>query len=132
MEKARPLSPVNCPVGAMPYINGHYMQPLWGSVPATAGNSGSGPQELQVTFQGGQVAAPVDRVRGAKYLPGKEDLTNQAKLMQNVDLLGQDFQVPIFQEQNMHVMEKMHRSAMGQVQKPNNGGGVNNHYPGYR
>lgn len=116
----------------MPYINGHYMQPLWGSVPATAGNSGAGPQDLPVTFQGGQVAAPADRIPGAKYLPGKEDLTNQSKLMQNVDLLGRDFQVPIFQEQNMHVMEKMHRSAMGQVQEPNSGGGVNNHYPGYR
>lgn len=116
----------------MPYINGHYMQPPWGSIPATAGNSGSGPQDLPVAFQGGQVAASTDRIPGAKYLPGKEDPTSQSKLMQNVDFLGRDFQVPSFQEQNMDVMEKMHRSAMGQVQEPNNGGGVHTHHPGYR
>lgn len=131
-EKARPSSPVNCPVGSMPYINGHYMQPQWGSIPATAGNSGSGPQDLPVAFQGGQVAASTDRIPGAKYLPGKEDPTSQSKLMQNVDFLGRDFQVPSFQEQNMDVMEKMHRSAMGQVQEPNNSGGVHTHHPGYR
>lgn len=116
----------------MPYINGHYMQPQWGSIPATAGNSGSGPQDLPVAFQGGQVAASTDRIPGAKYLPGKEDPTSQSKLMQNVDFLGRDFQVPSFQEQNMDVMEKMHRSAMGQVQEPNNSGGVHTHHPGYR
>lgn len=131
-EKPRPSSPVNCPVGSMPYINGHYMQPPWGSIPATAGNNGSGPQELPVAFQGGQAAASTDRILGAKYRPGKEGPAGQSKLMQNVDFLGGDFQMSGFQEQNMDMMEKMHRSAMGQVQEPSNGGGVHTHHPGYR
>ncbi|XP_026226617.1 protein FAM222B-like [Anabas testudineus] len=131
-EKPRPSSPVNCPVGSMPYINGHYMQPPWGSIPATAGNNGSGPQELPVAFQGGQAAASTDRILGAKYRPGKEGPAGQSKLMQNVDFLGGDFQMSSFQEQNLDMMEKMHRSAMGQVQEPSNGGGVHTHHPGYR
>ncbi|KAK9521319.1 hypothetical protein VZT92_021136 [Zoarces viviparus] len=133
-EKARPPSPVNCPVGSMPYINGHYMQPPWGGIPATAGNNGSGPQDLPGAFQGGQAAASANRIPGAKYRPGKEGPPDPSKLMQNVDFLGGDFQMPSFQEQNMGVMEKMHRSAMGQVQEPNNGssGGVHAHHPGYR
>lgn len=116
----------------MPYINGHYMQPPWGGIPATAGNTGSGPQDLPGTFQGVQVAASANRIPGAKYRPGKEGPPDQAKLMQNVDFLGGDFQMPSFQEQNMGVMEKMHRSAMGPVQEPNNGSGVHSHHPGYR
>ncbi|XP_053177455.1 protein FAM222B-like [Scomber japonicus] len=131
-EKPRPSSPVNCPVGSMPYINGHYMQPPWGSIPSTAGNNGSGPQDIPVAFQGGQAAASSDRIPGAKYRPGKEGHTGQSKLLPNVDFLGADFQMPGFQEQNMDVMEKMHRSAMGQVQEPSNSGGVHTHHPGYR
>ncbi|KAL7399671.1 hypothetical protein ABVT39_000063 [Epinephelus coioides] len=131
-EKPRPSSPVNCPVGSMPYINGHYMQPPWGSIPATAGNNGSGSQDLPVVFQGGQAPASTDRIPGAKYRPGKEAPPGQSKLMQNVDFLGGGFQMPSFQEQNMGVMEKMHRSAMGQVQEPNNVGGAHTHHPGYR
>ncbi|XP_070827054.1 protein FAM222B-like [Chaetodon trifascialis] len=132
VEKQRPSSPVNCPGGSLPYINGHYMQPPWCSIPATAGNNGSGPQDLPVVFQGAQAAASADRIPGAKYRPGKEGPTGQSKLMQNVDFLGGDFQMPSFQEQNMDVMEKMHRSAMGQVQEPNNSGAVHTHHPGYR
>lgn len=125
-EKLPPSSPVNCPVGSMPYINGHYMQPQWG-------HNGSGPQDLPVSFQGGQAAASTDRIPGAKYRPGKEGPPAQSKLMQNVDFVGGEFQMPSFQEQNMeHVLEKMHRSAMSQVQEPNNGGGVHTHHPGYR
>ncbi|XP_071353077.1 protein FAM222B-like [Trachinotus anak] len=131
-EKPRPSSPVNCPVGSMPYINSHYMQPPWGSIPATAGNNGSGPQDLPVAFQGGQAAASADRIPGAKYRPGKEGPSGQSKLIQNVDFLGGDFQMPSFQEQNLDVMEKMHRSAMGQVQEPSNGRAVHTHHPGYR
>ncbi len=131
-EKPPPSSPVNCPVGSMPYINGHYMQPPWGSIPAPAANNGSGPQDLPVAFQRGQAAASTDRILGAKYRPGKEGPAGQSKLIQNVDFLGGDFQMPSFQEQNLDVMEKMHRSAMGQVQEPNNGGGVHTHHPGYR
>nr|XP_033953254.1 protein FAM222B-like [Pseudochaenichthys georgianus] len=124
-EKLPPSSPVNCPVGSMPYINGHYMQ-QWG-------HNGSGPQDLPVSFQGGQAAASTDRIPGAKYRPGKEGPPAQSKLMQNVDFVGGEFQMPSFQEQNMeHVLEKMHRSAMSQVQEPNNGGGVHAHHPGYR
>lgn len=133
-EKPRPPSPVNCPVGSMPYINGHYMQPSWGNIPASAGNNGS--QDIPVAFQGGQAAAAAtDRIPGAKYRPGKENPATAApaKLMQNVDFLGADFQMPGFQEQNMDVMQKMHRSAIGQNQEPNNGGGgVHGHHPGYR
>ncbi|XP_034384725.1 protein FAM222B-like [Cyclopterus lumpus] len=132
-EKPQPSSPVNCPVGSMPYINGHYMQPPWGGIPATAGNNGSGPQDLPVAFQGGHAAASANRIPGAKYRPGKEGSPDQSKLMQNVDFLGGDFQMPSYQEQNMGVMEKMHRSAIGQVQEPNNGGGGGHaHHPGYR
>lgn len=116
----------------MPYVNSHYMQPLWGSLPATAGNNGSGPQDLPVAFQGGQAAASTDRIPGAKYRPGKEGPSGQSKLMQNVDFLGGDFQMPNFQEQNLDVMEKMHRSAMGQAQEPSNGRAVHTHHPGYR
>ncbi|XP_035478399.1 protein FAM222B-like isoform X2 [Scophthalmus maximus] len=108
-EKSRPSSPVNCPVGPMPYINSHYMPPSWGTIPATAGNNGSGPQDLPVTYQGGQAAASVDRIPGAKYRPGKEGPSGQPKLMQNVDFLGGEFQIPSFQEQNLDVMEKLHR-----------------------
>ncbi|CAJ1064866.1 protein FAM222B-like [Xyrichtys novacula] len=134
-EKPRPPSPVNCPAGTMPYINGHYMQPSWGNIPASAGNNGNGSQDLPVAFHGGQAAAATastDRIPGAKYRPGKEGPPGGSKLMQNVDFLGGDFQIPNFQEQNMDVMQKMHRSAMGQVQEPNNGGGVHSHHPGYR
>ncbi|TNN77751.1 Protein FAM222B [Liparis tanakae] len=131
-EKALPSSPSNCPVGSMPYNNGHYMQPPWGAIPATAGNNGSGPQDLPVAFQGGHAAAAANRIPGAKYRPGKEGPSDQPKLMQNVDFLGGDFQMPNYQEQNMGVMEKMHRSAIGQVQEPNNGGGAHPHHPGYR
>jgi len=115
----------------MPYNNGHYMQPPWGGIPATAGNDGSGPQDLPVAFQGGHAAASANRIPGAKYRPGKEGPSDQSKLMQNVDFLGGDFQMPSYQEQNMGVVEKMHRSAIGQVQEPDNGGGGHPHHPGY-
>lgn len=85
-----------------------------------------------MTYQGGQAAASVDRIPGAKYRPGKEGPSGQPKLMQNVDFLGGEFQIPSFQEQNLDVMEKLHRSAMGQVQEPSNGGSVHTHHPGYR
>ncbi|KAF3693348.1 Protein FAM222B [Channa argus] len=130
-EKPPSSSPVNCPVGSMPYINGHYMQPQWGSVPGTTGNNGCGPQELSVAFQGGQATASADRILGAKYRPGKEGPAGQTKLMQNVDFIEGDFQMSSFQDQNMDMMGKMHRSAMGQVQEPSNGGGVHPHHPGY-
>ncbi|XP_047450082.1 protein FAM222B-like [Mugil cephalus] len=128
------------PVGSLPYINGHYMQPPWGSgIPASAaGNNGSGgPQDLPVAFQagggGGGGASAADRVPGAKYRPGREAPGGgQAKLMQSVDFLGGDFQMPGFQEQNMEMLEKIHRSAMGQVQEASNSGGVHAHHPGYR
>lgn len=127
----RPSSPVNCPVGSLPYMNGHYMQRQWGSLPpAAANNNGSGPQELPPAFQGGQPAP--DRIPGAKYRPGKEDPIGQSKMMPGIDFLGGEFQIPSFREQNLDVMEKMHRSAMGQVQEPSNGGGVHAHHPGYR
>lgn len=64
------------------------MQPPWGSIPATAGNNGSGSQDLPVVFQGGQAPASTDRIPGAKYRPGKEAPPGQSKLMQNVDFLG--------------------------------------------
>lgn len=115
----------------MPYINGNYMQPPWDNVLATAGNSGSGPQDLPVAFQGEQAAASSDCIPGAKYLIAKEDPINQSKLMQNVDFLGQGFQIPSFQEQNTDEMEKTHKSTMGQVQGPSNGSGVLTHHPGY-
>ncbi|KAI3353962.1 hypothetical protein L3Q82_018459, partial [Scortum barcoo] len=137
-EKPPPSSPaflsntLNCPVGSMPYINGHYMQPPWGSIPAPAANNGPGPQDLPGAFQAGQAAASSDRVLGAKYRPGKEGLPGPPKVMHSVDFLGGDFQMPSFQEPNMDVMEKMHRSAMGQVQTPSNSGGGHNHHTGYR
>ncbi|KAM6933200.1 protein FAM222B-like [Xenentodon cancila] len=127
-EKPRPSSPVNCTVASLPYINGHYMQPPWSSIPTTAGNNGSCPQD----FQGGQVAASTDRIPGAKYRPGKDGSTGQSKLMQSVDFLGGDFQIPSFQGQNIDVMDKMQRPAMGQVQETSNSGGVHIHHPGYR
>ncbi|XP_068173277.1 protein FAM222B-like [Antennarius striatus] len=128
----RPSSPVNCPVGSMPYVNGHYIQQSWGGVPATAGNTGSSHQDHPVAFQGGQAAASTDRIPGAKYRPGKDGPSGQAKLMQNADFLGGGFQMSGFQEQNVDVMEKMHRSAMGQVPDPKNGRGGHPHHPGYR
>ncbi|KAF7646211.1 hypothetical protein LDENG_00191560 [Lucifuga dentata] len=124
-------SPVNCSVGTMPYINGHYMQPPWASIPTTTGNNGSGPQDLPVGFQGGQAAASTECIPGAKYRPGKGGPISHSKLMQNVDFLGRDFQLPVFQEQNVDVREKMHRSTVGQIQEPSNGG-VHTHHPGYR
>lgn len=130
-EKPQPSPPVNCPIASLPYINGHYIQPPWSSVPATAGNSGSGPQDLPVAFQREQAATSTDHIPGTKYLPANEN-PNQAKLMQSVEFLGQDFQIASFQEQNMNVMGKMHRSAMGQVQEVSSGSGVHTHHPVYR
>lgn len=130
--KPQPASPVNCPVGSMPYINGHYMQPPWSSIPTTAGNNGAGPQDLPVVFQGRQAASSTNRIPGAKYRPGKEGSAGQPKMTQSVDFLGGDFQMPAFQEQNMDVIEKMHRSAVGQIQETSNSGGVHGHHPGYR
>ncbi|XP_029026581.1 protein FAM222B-like [Betta splendens] len=124
VEKPPPSSPVNCAVGSIPYNNGHYMQSPWG-------NNRSGPQELPVAYQGVQAAASTDRVLGAKYRPGKDGPTDQSKVMQNVDYLGGDFQMSSFQEQNVDMIETMHRSTMGQVQEPSNGSGVRNHHPGY-
>ncbi|XP_034024444.1 protein FAM222B-like [Thalassophryne amazonica] len=127
-EKTQSSSPVNCPGGSMPYVNDHYMQPPWVSVPATAGNDGHGTQEVPGVFQGGQAAASTDRIPGLKYRPWKEGTT--AQLMQNVDFLGGSFQIPSFQEANLDVMEKIQRSNVGQVQAPRSGGGHTNQ-PGY-
>lgn len=112
----------------MPYINGHYMKPPWSSVQATAGNNG--PQDLSMAFQGGQ-AASRDRIPGAKYRPGKEGPNDQSDLMQNVDFLGGDFQMPSFQEQNVDAMGNIHRSTRSQVQEPGSSGAVHAHRPGY-
>lgn len=128
-EKPQPSSPVKCPASSMPYINGHYMKPPWSSVQATAGNNG--PQDLSVAFQGGQAAASRDRIPGAKYRPGKEGPNDQSELMQNVDFLGGDFQMPSFQEQNVDAMGNIHRSARSQVQEPGSSGAVHAHRPGY-
>ncbi|KAM8854322.1 protein FAM222B [Synchiropus picturatus] len=129
-EKTRPTSPVNCPVGTMPYVNGQYMQPQWSGLPGPAGNNVSGAQEIPLAFQGQQPAASAGRVPGAKYRPGKEAPAGQSKLMPNVEYLSGDFQMPGFREQNMHAIEKMHRSAVGQ--DPANGSGIHAHHPGYR
>lgn len=107
------------------------MQPPWGSIPPTAGNNGSGPDDLTGAYQGVQAAASTDRIPGAKYRPVREGLGAPSKLMQNVDFLGGDFQMPGFQEQSLNVMEKMHRPALGQVQDSSNGGAVHTHHPGY-
>lgn len=130
-EKAHPSSPVNCPAGSMPFVNGHYMQPPWSGIPPTAGNNGAGPQDLPVAYQGGQAAASTNRTPGAKYRPGKEGPTGQSKLMQQVDFLNEDFHLPSLQDQNMDVIQKMHRSAMGQVKEPGTSGSVHSHHPGY-
>lgn len=84
-----------------------------------------------MAFQGEQAATSSDCIPGAKYLIPKEDHINQSKLMQNVDFLGQGFQIPSFQGQNPDEMEKTLESTMGQVQGPSNGGGVLTHHPGY-
>ncbi|XP_076002463.1 protein FAM222B-like [Genypterus blacodes] len=130
-DKTQSSSPVNCPLGPMPYMNGHYMQPPWAAIPATAGNNGSGPQDLPVGFQGRQAAASAECGPGAKYRPGKGGPAGPSKMMQNVDFLGGDYQIPGFQEPNMDAMEKMHRSTLGQGQEPGSGGGVHPHHPGY-
>ncbi|MEQ2200776.1 hypothetical protein XENOCAPTIV_002952 [Xenoophorus captivus] len=131
-EKALPPSPANCSVGSGSYMNGHYMQPSWSSIPTTAGNNGNIPQDLLVGFQGGHAAASADRVPGAKYRPGKDGSAGQSKLMQqNMDFLGEGFQVPTLQEQNMDMMHKMHRSGLGHVKEPSGSGGVHSHHPGY-
>lgn len=129
-DKPQSSSPVNCTGASMPYINGHYMQPPWSRIAAAAANTASGPRDLPAAFQREPVASATERTMGAKYLPMKEDL-NQAKLMKNVDFLGQDFHLGSFQDQRIDMMEKMHRSAMGQIQEVNNGSGVLPHPPGY-
>ncbi|KAM4743025.1 protein FAM222B-like isoform 1-T3 [Anableps anableps] len=130
-EKTLPPSPANCSVGPVSYMNGHYMQPPWSSIPTTAGNNGNIPQDLPVAFQGGHAAAPADRILGAKYQPGKDGSAGQSKLMQqNVDFLGEDFLMPTLQEQNVDMMHKMHRSALGHIKEPNSGG-VHSHHQGY-
>lgn len=129
-DKPQSSSPGNCTVASLPYVNGHYMQPPWSRIPVAAANAASGPQDLPAAFQRKPIASAPERTMGAKYLPMKEDL-NQAKMMKNVDFLGQDFHMGSFQEQRIDMMEKMHRSAMGQIQEVNNGSGVHPHPPGY-
>lgn len=127
-EKTLPPSPASCSVGPASYLNGHYMQPSWSGVPTSAGNNGNIPQDLPVGFQVGHASA--DRIPGAKYRPGKDGATGPSKLMQqSVDFLGENFQIPTLQEQNMEMMHKMHRSTLGHVKEP--GGGVHSHHPGY-
>ncbi|KAM4627268.1 protein FAM222B-like [Polymixia lowei] len=128
-EKTQSSSPVNGPASSMPYTNGHYMQPPWASIPATAGNNGSGPQELPVPFQGPKAGATRDCIPGAKYRSGKGGPAGQSKLMQNVDFLGGDFQMPGFHEQSLDVIDKMHRPTMSQAQEPSSGRGVHAHRP---
>uniref|UniRef100_A0A1A7YBA5 Family with sequence similarity 222, member B n=2 Tax=Iconisemion striatum TaxID=60296 RepID=A0A1A7YBA5_9TELE len=131
-EKSHSSSPVNCPGVSMPYINGHYMQLPWSGIPNAAGNSGNGLQDLPVAFHRGQASASADRIPGAKYRPSKEGPpTGHSKMMPRMDLLGEDFQMPGFPDPNMGVVQKMHRSAMGQVKDPSNSGGVHTHHPGY-
>uniref|UniRef100_A0A3P9Q9Q8 Family with sequence similarity 222 member B n=1 Tax=Poecilia reticulata TaxID=8081 RepID=A0A3P9Q9Q8_POERE len=94
-DKTLPPSSANCS-----YLNGHYLQPAWGAVPAAAGNNGNIPQDLPVGFQGGHAAA-AERIPGAKYRPGKDGSAGQPKLLQHsVDFLGEDFQIPGMQEQS--------------------------------
>ncbi|KAF6732356.1 Protein FAM222B [Oryzias melastigma] len=131
-EKPQPPSPASCSLASMPYTNGQYMQAPWNSIPTTAGSNGSCPQDVSVVFLGGQNASSADRIPGAKYRPGADAAPSQAKLMQRVDFLGGDFQMPSFQGQNMDVIEKLHRSSMGQVQETSNSGGVPVHHSGYR
>uniref|UniRef100_A0A3P9Q9S0 Family with sequence similarity 222 member B n=1 Tax=Poecilia reticulata TaxID=8081 RepID=A0A3P9Q9S0_POERE len=103
-DKTLPPSSANCS-----YLNGHYLQPAWGAVPAAAGNNGNIPQDLPVGFQGGHAAA-AERIPGAKYRPGKDGSAGQPKLLQHsVDFLGEDFQIPGMQEQSVEMMHKMHR-----------------------
>lgn len=132
--KPRPPSPLGGPIGAVPaYVNGHYLQPSWGSVPA-AGNNGSCRQDVPPGFQGGQCppTTTTGRIPGAKYRPGKDGL-GPTKLLPPMDFLGGDFQMPVFPEPNMDVLEKMHSSAGGQVPDPGSGAGVlGHHHPGYR
>uniref|UniRef100_A0A1A8RFT9 Family with sequence similarity 222, member B n=1 Tax=Nothobranchius rachovii TaxID=451742 RepID=A0A1A8RFT9_9TELE len=131
-ETSHSSSPVNCPGGSMPYINGHYMQLPWSSIPNAAGNSGNGLQDLPVDFHRGQASAATDRIPGAKYRPSKDGPpTGHSKMMQRMDFLGEDFQMPGLPDPNMDVVQKMHRSAMGQVKDSSNSGGVHTHHPGY-
>ncbi|XP_013871359.1 protein FAM222B [Austrofundulus limnaeus] len=124
-EKTHPSPTVTCPAAS--YANGHYMQPPWSGIPTTAGNNGN-VQDLPAAYQGGQ-AASTNRIPGAKYRPGKEGPPGQSKLMQRVDFLNEDFHLPSLQDQNLDMIQKMHRSAMGQVKEPGSSGSV--HHPGY-
>lgn len=125
-EKTHSSPTMTCLGGS--YANGHYMQPPWSVIPTTAGNNGGGAQDLPAAYQGGQ-AAPTHRIPGAKYRPGKEGPPGPSKLMQRVDFLSEDFHLPGLQDQNMDMIHKMHRPAMGQVKEPGSSGGVQ--HPGY-
>lgn len=128
-EKPQASSPLNCPGTSMPYMNGHYLQRPWGST--TASSTTPGPQDL-AAFQGPQVAISSDRIPGAKYRRAKEDVSGQPRLLPTVDFLAGDFQMPVFRDQSMDVMEKMHRSALGPSREPSSGGGMHGHHPGFR
>lgn len=123
-DKPQSSSPVNCAVASMPYANGHYLQPPWSRAPAAA----SGSRDLPAAFRREPLTPAPERTLGAKYLPRRE-ARNQAKLMKSVDFLDQDFHMGSFQEQSIDVIEKMHRSAMGQIQEVNSG--VHPHPPCY-
>lgn len=129
--KQRPPSPGDCPGGPMPYMNGHYMQPPWNGLLATTGNNGSAPQDRAAGFQGERAAASTDRILRAKYRLGKAATAAPPRLMQNMEFMGGGFQMSGFPEQNVDVVEKMHRSAVRHIQEPGSTDSVHAPPPGY-
>ncbi|CAL8351991.1 unnamed protein product [Lota lota] len=131
-EKPQSSSPVSGPTASMRYTNGHYMQAPWTGIPAT----GPGPQEPPIPFQGLPPGATADCNPGGKYRPGKAGPAGPPKLMQGMEFLGGDLQMPGYHEQGLDLVDKMPRQPapppLGQVQEPSNGRGVHGHHAGYR
>ncbi|XP_064208334.1 protein FAM222B [Anguilla rostrata] len=130
VDKPTPSPPVNGMPGAMTYTNGHYFQPVWGSILPTPNSDSSGSQDLAMPFHGGPSGPSIDCAPGTQYRAGAGS-SGQTNLMQTMDYLGGDFQPPCYRDQNLG-MGKMHRPPMGRVPEPGDTRNTQIQHPGYR
>ncbi|KAJ8275784.1 hypothetical protein COCON_G00075360 [Conger conger] len=131
VDKPTPSPPVNGMPGAMAYTNGHYFQPVWGSILPTPNSDSSGSQDLAMPFHGGLSGASIDCAPGTQYRGGAGS-SGQTNLMQTMDYLGGDFQPPCYRDQNLAMVGKMHRPPMSRVPELADNRNTQIQHPGYR
>lgn len=131
VDKPTPSPPVNGMPGALAYTNGHYFQPVWGSILPTPNSDSSGSQDLAMPFHGGPSGASIDCAPGTQYRAGAGS-SSQTNLMQTMDYLGGDFQPPCYRDQNLAMVGKMHRPPMSRVPELADNRNTQIQHPGYR